>query len=74
MHVELAVSEVRLQVRRRQFQCEVDMRLRVRLMIGRTGSMRMILPARTMPVKPERLRHEDCEAEKTNQSRVRNHL
>lgn len=43
-------------------------------MIGRTGCMRMIFPARPMPVKPERLRHEDCEAEQTNQSRMRYHI
>lgn len=48
--------------------------MRVRRMLGRTGSMLMILPARPMPVKPERLRHEDCKAEQTNQCRMRDHL
>ena len=42
-------------------------------MIGRTGSMRMILAARPMPVKPERLRHEECHADQTNQCWARNH-
>jgi hypothetical protein len=48
--------------------------MRVRRMIGRFGSMLMILPARRMPVKPERLRHEHCEAEHSNQESARDHL
>jgi len=73
LHVELAASDVRLQVRRRQFQCRVYGRVRVRLVTVRPGNMRMILPARPMPVEPERLRHEKCHADQTNQCRARNH-
>lgn len=47
--------------------------MHVRLMSVRPGNMRMILPARPMPVKPERLRHEECHADQTNQCRARNH-